>query len=152
MKKFSHCRLFILMRNDLPSLTPGRKMAHAAHAANQFTFQHSKNENVKRWQHDACGFGTTICLSVNEEELKSTIKAAIKAGRPAGLVFDPEYGYPLPAEIAKLIDRRTFSADAIIKDDGQWILFRKELTCGYLFVHDDSPERQTLVGHLPLHP
>ena len=145
-------RLYILMRNDLPSLNPGKGMAHAAHAANQFTFEHGKNTDVKNWQHDANGFGTTICLSANREQLETVVKAAKKKGLPAGLTYDPEYGYSLHQEIAELIDRRTFTADAIINEDGRWVLFRKELTCGYLFVADDSTEREELVGALSLHP
>lgn len=144
-------RLYILMRNDLPSMNAGRKMAHAAHAANQFTFE-CGNTDIRNWQHDAQGFGTTICVSVNREQLETVVKSAKKKGWPAGLVYDPEYGYSLHEEIAELIDRRTFTADVIIKEDGRWVLFRKELTCGYLFVADDNTEREELVGALPLHP
>jgi len=140
------------MRNDLPSLNPGKGMAHAAHAANQFTFEHPKNDDVKSWQRDAKGFGTTICLSANREQLESIVKSAKRQGLPAALVFDPEYGYSLHREIAELIDRKTFAAPAIIKDNGQWILFRHELTCGYLFVANDNSMREELIGSLPLHP
>lgn len=152
MKKRSNHRLYILMRNDLPSLNPGKGMAHAAHAANQFTFEYPKHPRVKEWQRDANGFGTTICLSANKVQLEEVVKAAKKKGWPAGLVYDPEYGYSLHEEIAQLIDRRTFTADAIINEDGRWVLFRNELTCGYLFIADDSPDREMLVSDLPLHP
>lgn len=152
MKHTPTHRLYVLMRNDLPSMNAGRKMAHAAHAANQFTFEFGTQKDVKNWQHDANGFGTTICVSVNREQLETVVKSAKKKGLPTGLVYDPEYGYSLHQEIAELIDRRTFTANAIIKEDGQWVLFRKELTCGYLFVADDSTEREELVGALPLHP
>ncbi len=79
-KKYSGWRLYVLMRSDLPSLNPGKAMAHAAHAANQFTFEYGNNPNVKRWQQDANGFGTTVCLSVNKAQLEETVKKAGKMG------------------------------------------------------------------------
>ena len=140
------------MRNDLPSMNAGRKMAHAAHAANQFTHCHLKNSKVKQWVRDANGFGTTICLSVDEKQLRAVVEAAKEKGLPTGYVYDPEYGYVLHEEIARLIDKRTYTLDPIVKSDGQWVLSRNELTCGYLFVEDESPDRTELVGNLPLHP
>ena len=56
--------LYILMRNDMDSLNPGKGMAQAAHASNHFMFWNSDDMEFKKW----CSyraFGVTIVLSVN---------------------------------------------------------------------------------------
>ena len=151
MKSVTAHRLYILMRSDLPSMNPGRGMAQSAHAANLFIFKHGNDIHVKNWQR-VNGFGTTICLSATKNEVERVVKSAKRKNLMAGLVYDPTYKYSLHPEIAELIDRRTFTAAAILKEDGQWVLFRKELTCGYMFIEDDSTEREELVGDLPLQP
>lgn len=73
--------LYILMRTDLTSLNPGKAMAQAAHAANQFTrdmeaAMHGE-EGVSidmhnmyfAWKHEGTGFGTTIVLGVIDASL-----------------------------------------------------------------------------------
>ena len=144
-------RLFILMRNDLPSMNPGRAMAQAAHASNQFIYKHGKDHRVKKWQNDI-GFGTTICLSATEHIIREVVKVARSKGHLTGAVFDPTYSFVLHQELAVLIDPKVFTAEPILKDDGRSVLFRNELTCGYLFLHEEHPDREMLVGDLLLHP
>jgi len=62
--------LYILMRNDLESLNPGKACAQAAHAANQFRHFVETNKTMlartKEWEGESdCGFGTTIVLSMS---------------------------------------------------------------------------------------
>lgn len=144
-------RLYILMRNDLPSMNPGRGMAQAAHASNQFIFEHGKDRRVNQWQADR-GFGTTITLAAHQLQIENIIDLAIRKKHKAGLVYDPTYSYVLHMELAECIDRKTFTAVPVFKENGQVVLFRKELTCGYVFLHEDSPDREELMGVLALHP
>lgn len=148
---FPH-RLYLLMRNDLPSMNPGRGMAQAAHAANQFIHEFGSNPQVKHWQQSANGFGTTITVSADEMQVENIIAEAQKRGVIAGLVYDPTYSYSLHMEIAQHIDRKTYTGTPIFKDDGQVVLFRNELTCGYVFVSEGGSDREELVGALPLTP
>lgn len=145
-------RLYILMRNDLPSMNPGRAMAQAAHAANQFIHEHGKYADVQSWQKDAKGFGTTICLSARKNEILRIVKMANWPQVKAGLVYDPTYKYSVDTEVASLIPFSSNTADSLFSDNGLVTLFRKELTCGYLFVDSDSTDKEVLVGALPLHP
>jgi hypothetical protein len=126
-------------------------MAHAAHAANQFTFENG-GRDVKNWQRDANGFGTTICLEVNKQQLTDTVKRAQQLDLMANLTVDPEYGYVVSPELFGVIDISTFTAKPIAKDNGLVMLFRHELTCGYVFISDDSPHREDLFKDLPLYP
>jgi peptidyl-tRNA hydrolase len=145
-------RLYILMRTDLPSMNPGRAMAQAAHAANQFIHEYGKQMAVKTWQKDANGFGTTICLASTKPEIEEVVKMAKEKSYCNGLVYDPTYNFVVPAEIAPLIIVNSLTAPTIIKDNGDSIMFRNELTCAYIFIDQNSSDRELLVGNLKLHP
>jgi len=149
---FPH-KLYILMRNDIASMNPGKAMAQACHAANQFVHEYGDNEDVKHWQKEGKGFGTTIVLSVDSPTFKDTMMKAMQLGvRTRGLVFDTTYPFITNKEIAELIPTEKLSAPSIFKEDGRVVMFRNELTCGYLFVVDGSSKQEEIVGALPLHP
>ena len=92
-------RLFIIMRNDLDSMNPGKAAAQAAHAANQAVLELEDNypEEYHSWLAFTSGgqclnFGTTIVLEgtiediieeYNEEKDDSVILQ--------GLTEDPTY-------------------------------------------------------------
>jgi len=133
-------------------MNPGRAMAQAAHAANQFIHEHGKCADVRTWQKDANGFGTTICLSASKSDIFRIVREAKHIGVPAELVFDPTYKYSMDSEVAQLVHSSTFTADPVFQSNGLVTLFRKELTCGYLFVDSNSTDKEALVGALPLHP
>lgn len=113
--------LYILMRNDMDSLNPGKGMAQAAHAANHFTatiesyseFQDEFNE----WEKStAQNFGRTIVLAVSSEELLKMTDAAGKAHLLYGLIIDPTY--PL--------------------QDGDTTHLLSLMTCGWIFMNADE--------------
>ena len=144
-------RLYILVRNDLPSMNPGRAMAQAAHASNQLVFKHGKDHRVVSWQADR-GFGTTICLAADRLTIQTAISKAIGGGFLADFVYDPTYKYSIDKEVANFIDPETWTAPAFFGNNGLVTLFRQELTCGYIFIHEDHPNRTELLGKMPLHP
>ena len=153
-KKKTEYRLYILMRNDLPSMNAGKAMAQAAHAANHLTAQWPDMDDVKAYSNIDEPFGTAIVLSVDKETLKERItRAAMREGTvPYGEVWDTTYPFNTTTEIAALIPKKTLTAPTIVKDDGRAICFRKEVTCGYIFVGAGTPDQVELVGDLPLHP
>jgi peptidyl-tRNA hydrolase len=144
-------RLYILVRNDLPSMNPGRAMAQAAHASNQLVFKYGKDRRVIDWQGDR-GFGTTICLAADRLTIQTAISKAIQGNHLAEFVHDPTYKYAVDTEVANFIDPETFTAEAIRATNGLVTLFRNELTCGYVFIHEDHPSRKEILGKMPLHP
>lgn len=142
------------MRNDLPSMNAGKAMAQAAHAANQFVHQwKGKLRSVWEWQKESMrGFGTTIVLAVDHDTLVNTVELAHIKCVPNGEVCDDTYPFITNKEIAALIPQNKQTAPAIFKEDGRVVMFRNELTCGYVFVADGSIEQIEIVGALPLHP
>lgn len=90
--------LFILMRNDLESMTAGKACAQAAHAANA-TSHHmltKVNDKVLKeefsfWETQTKqGFGTTIVLGATEQEMKSVVEL-LQEKFVSGVVHDPTY-------------------------------------------------------------
>jgi len=147
-----HYRLYVLMRNDLPSMNVGKAMAQAAHASNQFIHEWGFKPSVKIWQKEGSGFGTTITLAVDDKTLSSVIRKANRMKVPCGFVIDTTYPMLTNREIASLISPNIQTDKPIFKDNGQVIIFRREVTCGYVFLSGNSPESIELVGGLPLHP
>lgn len=109
-------KLYILMRTDLESLTPGKACAQAAHAANEFAWRAAaadKGTNhaiwYDEWTKQACGWGTTIVLGApNAEHMGAITKAATASGLIAGSVIDASYPVR-DGEVTHLIPLHTCS-------------------------------------------
>jgi hypothetical protein len=81
-------RLYIIMREDLPDMNPGKGMAQAAHAQADFDFYARKNEleSYHDWLGDR-SFGTTIVLSATEERILQITQRVTHSG----ITVDPTY-------------------------------------------------------------
>lgn len=136
--------LYILMRNDLNSMNPGKGMAQASHASNAFwkevnerlfadTIAPEDVENARLaniWQMDTNqGFGTVLVLSVNEAQMDAAVRVAKVCGYVAGVVHDPTY--PVP--------------------DGAVVHYLPMNTCAYVFGNKNDFMLQHIVGKFPLH-
>ena len=128
-------------------------MAQAAHAANALTAQWSHYDSVKKYSNEKHPFGTCIVLGVDKDTLMYRIRRASMRGDfppPFGPIYDPAYPFSTTTEIAALIPKSKLSAPMIVKEDNRVMLFRKELTCAYLFLVDGSSAQAELVSDLPL--
>jgi len=132
-------------------MKPGKAMAQASHASNQFIYEHGKMADVKAWQGNR-EFGTVIVLTTTGDRVFNIVKNANIHGRMSGHVYDPTYPYIVTQEINHLISEKNHSATPIHKDNGEVVCFRKELTCGYIFLPLNSPAQIELVGDLSRHP
>lgn len=123
--------LYILtVTKDMPSMGRGKSVAHAAHAANLFTYQHYVTktgeddiplDDVVEWHESANGFGTTIALDIGTvDEMVALIAEAKGHECLADVVVDPTYPYMVDAEIVKLIDPTVHSMDPIRLDSGMY--------------------------------
>jgi peptidyl-tRNA hydrolase len=152
--------LYILMRNDLPSMNSGKAMAQASHASNAFIHAATKTftnkdklkgplqSEVEKWQSETPqGFGTVIVLSANKQQILDVL---ISSNGMSGAVYDPTYPYIVNAEVAALINEKHHTVNPIHKSDGNVVLHRKELTCAYVFGNKEDLNKS--IGHLPLHP
>lgn len=89
-------RLYIVMREDLWDMNPGKGMAQAAHAQALFDlYDHGHNgclESYSEWRGDgsAClGFGVTTVLTATLDEFELILRNT----KHNGVVTDPTYPY-----------------------------------------------------------
>lgn len=143
--------LYILMRTDLPSMNAGKAMAQASHASNAFIKLHGKKCEVKDWEKQTKhGFGTVIVLGAIIEDIDALQTKLEYINEIYDVVVDPTYPYIVNSEIRNLIDPLMISQESIQLESGDYICFRPETTCAYLFGEKDIIEKY--VEHLKLHP
>jgi peptidyl-tRNA hydrolase len=150
VERMKDYRLYILMRNDLQSLTPGRAAAQASHASNAFIHKFGKRADVKEWQRQTeQGFGTAIVLGVDNKQLISIFEQpAIKHWLVKDKVYDPEYVIRVTHEIEQFLDKSLKKVEGT--SDGNTIaVTRVEITCAYIF--GTKEELQPYLGELPLY-
>jgi peptidyl-tRNA hydrolase len=85
-------RLYIIMREDIPDMNPGKGMAQAAHAqADMIEYMNTLedygvSEMVKLWREDR-SFGTTTVLSAELIDIQEMVNKI----EHSGLTVDPSY-------------------------------------------------------------
>jgi len=120
--------LYILMRNDLDSLTPGKGMAQAAHAACAFTIKMDVRDLYDEWWIGRQGFGTTVVLAASLDQIKVMVEQYAEQDKLiAGIVRDESYPVKDGAE--------TYHIDID--------------TCGYIFC---DREKHLFMNELELYP
>jgi len=160
------------MRTDLPSMNPGKAMAQASHVSNAFVadiddrtkqeealWAESKSvtEAALEWKNTTCqGFGTVLVLGCDLVEIENVDLNIVTAKLQNQVVFDylhdPTYPYIVNLEVKDLIDRDFHTEDPHELESGDFVCFRNEVTCAYLFADKNSETTKKLVGHLKLHP
>ena len=144
------------MRTDLQSMTNGRAMAQASHAANAFVHENPKVKGLKEWQKQTPqGYGTAIVMASTLERIEiynDAIKKSPYKGKCVGnILIDPEYGIKTTKEIYNLMHMKMIYTDkSLINPDGSVIVFRSEVTCSYIF--GTREVLKPLLGALSLHP
>lgn len=152
--------LYIIMRNDLNSLNPGKAVAQGAHAANQFqshieSIDKPSNKNIimlyENWKSQAFQFGTTIVLQGSEFEIASINEEALIVNDVVyGKVIDPTYPFTVNAEIMSLLGAAGIIGESKIIDKNTVHCVREEMTCFYIFGNKDNTQLQKLLENLKL--
>lgn len=150
--------LYVFVRTDMNSMTPGKAQAHSGHAANAFVFKnHIKvgkpiHPDVQEWVAETSfGFGTQINLKAPWEDVVGVVDAVNIAGIGAAeIIYDPTYPYVVDAEILRLIDPKMHTVEPIDLGNGLFACHRKEATAAYVFGRKEA--LTPFVGSFPLHP
>lgn len=142
--------LYILMRNDLPSMNVGKAIAQASHASAQFVENCSNNSNkaFDIWKNEGIGFGTTIVLEGSKDSIDKLIDN-VKTKHYCfynGVIVD--FTYPFKAQ-KELLDIASFEAkyniqivDDTIDKFGMVSCTRNEHTCSYIFLSITDEEQE----------
>jgi peptidyl-tRNA hydrolase len=153
----SDLRLYILMRNDLQSMVPGRCMAQASHASNAVVHEHgAKRRVVGEWQKQTKqGFGTTIVLSANKDQIEKILADPELKDWVKGWVTDPEYVIRVTREVALLMHQNydakfcNFQFNYDLADETTTAVVRSEQTCAYIL--GTKEKLFPILGDLPLY-
>jgi peptidyl-tRNA hydrolase len=101
--------LYILARNDLASMNPGKLAAQASHASNAFVFAYHEyvrnssanqvdeytsklNKAFNQWQNSTSqGFGTVLVLEGSMPDIAETVNTMANMNYMAEVIHDPTY-------------------------------------------------------------
>lgn len=167
--------LYILMRNDLPSMNPGKGMAQSSHASNAFekvmTSHRAKlgrgdmdNDELEimrpiigmadSWKTQTNqGFGTVLVLTMNEYHMRSVVGVADAVGLVAAVVHDDSYPILVPPELGLAIAAEQNPVFSMVRvgEKPNYVTIPLD-TCAYVFGDKNDPTLQAILGHFPLHP
>ena len=136
--------LYILMRDDLDSMNPGKAMAQASHASNAFVYDIVQKTTAKKLSKDISkgvaewrtstpqGFGTVLVLAVDGKQMNAAVQVANATGYVAGVVNDPTY--PIK--------------------DAEAVFYGPMDTCAYFYCPDKNTDTMLplILGNFDLHP
>ena len=137
--------LYVIVRNDIPSMNPGKAEAHSGHAASKFVYDAMKgkskpgNSRFKKWVEAADGFGTQINLNGSIEDI-----ICIED------YLDDVNSFHVPHDIetARVVDP-TYPFFCPITGD---LKLRNECTAFYIFGMKDDPVLIKATQHMKLKP
>ena len=148
--------VYILSRNDLPSLNPGKAMAQIHHAGVQMMSKYHKSPLVREYissgiKNGADHFNTTLVLSGQWLDIKMTLKEVERLpNTECGIVVDPSYPFFVDDdEIANLIDKAENIGRA---SNGKILMTRKEWTCAWFLGDRNDINFKDKFMRYPLHP
>ena len=149
-------RCYVLVRNDLPSLSSGKAAAHTHHAGVQMVAKYMDHAIVRDYieqgiANGADHFNTTISLSASLSQIKTILKMAIEMGYVADCVEDPTYPFFVDTEVVPYLNSNEIEVTPVT-NPGQTLVTRHELTCGYILGYADDDVFRALVGGLKLMP
>ena len=152
--------LYVFVRSDMPSMSPGKAQAHSGHAANAFTHDYvimpitstqSIDPIVNEWMTSTKqGFGTQINLKAPWSDVERAVTTALSLNFKADFVTDPTYPYVVNDEIFGLIPPNVHTDTPINIGNGNYACFRRERTAAYIF--GMKSQLVDIVGQFPLHP
>ena len=157
----SDLALYVLVRNDLPSMNPGKAMAQVHHAGVQMMHKYSTNPMVIAYiregaKQGANGFNTTIVLGATYDQIRSLNPEAVYWEQPhylvCGLVIDMSYPFAVDTEIAGLIPKTETTKIVGELDNGKVLMVRPETTVAWFLGDRDNPEFRDMFAEFSLHP
>ena len=150
--------LYLIMRNDIPSMNPGKLAAQACHVGHAFKHEFVKNKQAVKnlgklftaWEKQTPqGFGTTITLGATGSIICGYGNGYME-GSFEGTVYDPTYPCEIPLEVAlDLIGK--VPSDMIVLGNKSFYL-RDEIVGAYVFLDKDNLAVQGVIGNLELYP
>lgn len=155
--------VYVLVRNDLPSMNAGKAMAQVHHAGVQLMSMYPKSPVVQKYITDgisngACHFNTTLVLSATKSQIETALELIPATSLLQGIDFecgsvvDPEYPFIVPEEISPLIIPTTTLKKIGEPFNGQVPWVREELTCAWFLGNRINDLFKNAFKEFKLHP
>lgn len=135
--------LYVLARNDLDSLNPGKLAAQVAHAATQLSeYMYTRIDHdsalfaqYRRWTIQAGDFGTVITLAASKEQLEnfSDVEIDPYIHLAYGDTIDPTYPFIINKEFLDILKGRDILVSYHKIGENKFAATRREHTCSWIF-------------------
>lgn len=134
-------RLYIVIRNDLNSMNPGKAMAQCSHASAQFVTKHP-NEAAE-WSSEADGFGSTVVMEGNINDIVEAFQSPFIKKHVNGKVVDPTYPFRVQKELLNLVAvpnkiKLQIDPESEVDKYGMVSATREETTCYWVYVENEE--------------
>lgn len=128
--------VYVMVRNDLPSLNSGKLAAQVHHAGVQMLTKYRDHQLVKDYIADgiaqgADGFNTTLTLSANATQISAAMGKVRHLNAVCDVLIDPTYPFFVDPEIAPLLEANTVVKRVGLTGSGKELFLRQELTCAW---------------------
>jgi peptidyl-tRNA hydrolase len=146
--------VYVLVRNDLPSLTPGKAAAQVHHSGVQMMVKHFDHDLVKSYiamgtAEGADGFNTTLTLGASLTQIEAAIGKVQHLDALCGIVIDPSYPFFVDRELAPLLEVNP-NVKRIGGDGPTELFVRNELTCAWALGDRNDPVFKSVFEMLSL--
>jgi peptidyl-tRNA hydrolase len=149
--------VYVMVRNDLPSLTPGKAAAQVHHAGVQMIVKHATHKLVRQYIEDGVAqgadqFNTTLTVSANLRQIETAIGRAKSIDVLCDILIDPTYPFFVDSEVANLLEANPLvKRVGSVSSSGQELFFRSELTCAWMLGDRNDPLFKSIFENMPLY-
>lgn len=148
--------VYVLVRNDLPSMNPGKAMAQVQHSGVQMMVKYKNDKLVKEYvdkgiEQGADCFNTTLVLSASLQQIQNAVNIATMCNAVCDTVLDPSYPFFVEPELAQFVEKDP-GVTRVGPAGNRELFVRPEITCGWILLDRNDPVMRSLVGAMPLHP
>jgi peptidyl-tRNA hydrolase len=149
--------VYVMVRNDLPSLNPGKAAAQVHHAGVQMMVKHPTHKLVRQYIDDGVAqgadqFNTTLTVSANLRQIEAAISRAKNMDVLCDILIDPSYPFFVDPEVANFLEANTLTKRAgVVAANGQELFLRSELTCAWMLGDRKDPLFKSVFELMPLY-
>ncbi len=149
--------VYVMVRNDLPSLNPGKAGSQVHHAGVQMMVKYATHKLVRQYVEDGVAqgadqFNTTLTVSANLQHIETAISRAKSIDVLCDILIDPTYPFFVDPEVANFLE-----ANPLVKrvgpvgSSGQELFLRSELTVAWMLGDRKDPLFKSIFESMPLY-
>jgi peptidyl-tRNA hydrolase len=149
--------VYVMVRNDLPSLTPGKAAAQVHHSGVQMMVKHPTHKLVRQYIEDGVAqgadqFNTTLTVSANLRQIETAISRAKSMDVLCDILIDPTYPFFVDPEVATLLEANpSVTRVGPVGNSGQELFLRSELTVAWMLGDRKDSLFKSIFESMPLY-